>query len=131
DVGLEQRAANLAQRRIDVRFAQRAAAREAFENPAKPFAKALEHSLSFPGWSPGYGSSSHLCRAREPEKPQGHLSGSRSVGRKRQTHPGAHRAAGCLPWGSLYTFAGPVRRFRSNLSEVGGSLWANRGGVKE
>ena len=46
DVGLEQRAADFAQRRIDVGFAERAAARQSLEDLAKPVAKALEHLLS-------------------------------------------------------------------------------------
>jgi hypothetical protein len=37
DIGLQQRAANLAQRRIDVGFAERAAAGEAVKNAAKFF----------------------------------------------------------------------------------------------
>jgi hypothetical protein len=44
-VGFEQRAAHLAQRRIDVRFVEGAASAQPLEDFAKPIAKALEHSL--------------------------------------------------------------------------------------
>ena len=42
-VGLEQRAANLAQRRVHVGFGERAAPREAVENAAKFFRQGIEH----------------------------------------------------------------------------------------
>ena len=42
DVGLQQRAANLAQRRVDVLLRQRAAPRQAVENAAKLFGQAIE-----------------------------------------------------------------------------------------
>ena len=44
DVGLEQRAADLAQRRVDVGLAEGAAAAQAIEDFPKPVAKAFEHS---------------------------------------------------------------------------------------
>ena len=47
DVGFEQRAAHLAQRRIDVGFGERAAAGEAVENAAEPFRQGIEHRSSF------------------------------------------------------------------------------------
>ena len=43
DVGLEQRPAHFAQRRVDVGFAERAAAGEAVENAAKLFRQVIEH----------------------------------------------------------------------------------------
>ena len=43
DVGLEQRAAHFAQRRIDVGLGQRAAPRQAVENAAEPFRQRVEH----------------------------------------------------------------------------------------
>ena len=43
DVGLQQRHADLAQRRLDVGFAQRAAAAQAVEHPCQAIAKALKH----------------------------------------------------------------------------------------
>ena len=46
DVGFEQRAAHLAQRRVDVGLGQRAAPRQAIENSAKPFRQIVEHSVS-------------------------------------------------------------------------------------
>ena len=45
DVGLEQRAAHLAQRRVDVGLGQRAAPRQAVENAAKPFRQTSRTSL--------------------------------------------------------------------------------------
>ena len=47
DVGLEQRAANLAQRRRDVGLGQRAAAGQAVQDGAKPLLQHLEHPVSF------------------------------------------------------------------------------------
>ena len=47
DVGLEQRAAHLAQRRVDIGFAERAAAGQAVEDAAEFFRQRVEHqSLS-------------------------------------------------------------------------------------
>ena len=46
DVGFQQRAANLAQRRIDVGFAERAAAGEAVENAAEFFRQSVEQLFS-------------------------------------------------------------------------------------
>ena len=43
DVGLEQRAAHLAQRRVDVLLGQRTAPRQAVENAAEPFRQGIEH----------------------------------------------------------------------------------------
>ena len=68
-VGLEQRAADFAQRRIDVGFAQRAAARQAIEDFPKPVAKALEHA-QFPvlqHWAAGY----RLRAGQTPNPPEG------------------------------------------------------------
>ena len=48
DVGLEQRAAHLAQRRIDVGFAQRAAPGQAVENAAELFRQVVEQVSSTP-----------------------------------------------------------------------------------
>ena len=45
DVGFEQRAAHLAQRRVDVGFAERAAAGQAVENAAKFFRQVVEHRV--------------------------------------------------------------------------------------
>ena len=47
DVGLEQRAAHLAQRGVDVGLGQRAAPRQAVENAAEPFGQTVEHGLTF------------------------------------------------------------------------------------
>ena len=43
DVGFEQRAAHLAQRRIDVGLGERAAPRQAIEDAAEPFGERIEH----------------------------------------------------------------------------------------
>src|SRR5262249_5581889 len=43
DVGFEQGAPHFAQRGIDVRLGQRAAARQAIENAAEPFGERIEH----------------------------------------------------------------------------------------
>ena len=45
DVGLEQRAAHLAQRRIDVGFRQRAAPRQPVENAVQLFRQTVEHCV--------------------------------------------------------------------------------------
>ena len=46
DVGFQQRAADLAQRLVDVGFRQRTAAGEAVENAAKVFRQCVEHRFS-------------------------------------------------------------------------------------
>jgi hypothetical protein len=45
-VGLEQRAADLAHRGIDVGLAERAAPRQAIENSTQAFRQAVEHAIS-------------------------------------------------------------------------------------
>jgi len=42
-IGFEQRAADFTQRKVDIGFAQRAAAREAVENATKLFRQVIEH----------------------------------------------------------------------------------------
>ena len=46
-VGLEQRAAHLAQRGIDIGFRQRAAPGQAVEDAVQPIRKTVEHDASF------------------------------------------------------------------------------------
>jgi len=49
NVGLEQREADLAQRRVDLGLAEDTLASEGLEDPLEPFAERLEHGRTTPG----------------------------------------------------------------------------------
>ena len=78
-VGFDQRAADFAQRGIDIGCVERAAATKSIKDFAKPIAKAVKHVWSF-----------SLRRAEEIWVHQA----------KRKTHPWAQRAGGWWPPGS-------------------------------
>ena len=105
DVGLEQRAADLAQRRIDVGFAERAAAGEAIEDFPEPVAQAIQtsiHPLSCDG--------PHRMWSLTPQTPNPPRGASR---------------CGVFASGISLDLCGSRSAFRSGLSEVA-AVYAGR-----